>query len=174
MTIVELRCKPFVADYLKKKYGERIKVTARGIEMAQLKALMITGCFSQFHYDFINKYPSKIEIEFPNLFIWKSGKVGIPYTAVMDFNSFVRDIIVDGLNAWMDAVSYTIKSNEPDLIINYLIQVAGIDEENINLDTWKKIRQRYKVGLNKGPLRKNQPVQFVPNNFKVSLTDVKA
>ncbi len=173
MTIVELRCKPFVRDYLNKKYGNKIRITAKGVETAHLRGLMATGSYKEFHLTFTEKYPSKVEIEFPHLFIWKSGKVGIPHTSVMDFNSFIRDQIAEGMNNWMDLVCQTVNHVEADLILNYLIQVAGVEEENINLDTWKKIRQRHKVELNDGRLLKKEVGQIVPEKVKLSFTHAK-
>lgn len=174
MEIVVLKCKPFIADYIRHKFGTRIRITAKGHEILHLRSLIMTGTYKQTRYLMLKKYSDSVEIEFPNLFIWKSGKVGIPHTAVVDFNSFMRDAIAANMNHWLDAVHQNVNHNENDLIVNYLTQVARIDIENINLDTWKKIRQRYKIEQNEGPLRKKLAGQFVPEMGNLSFNHAKA
>jgi len=174
MEIVSLKCKPFIADFIRHKFGTRIRITAKGHEMIHLKALVDTGIFFEHYRVLAEKYTDAVEIEFPNLFIWKSGRVGIPYTAIVDFNTFIRNQIADGMNQWMDVVSQTVSHKENDLIMNYLVQIAHINEENINLDTWKKIRHRYKVEQNEGPLRKKQEGKFVTENVTKSLRHANA
>ena len=160
-------CKPFVADYLRNKYGERIRIIGRGTELVHLKGLVQTGLFKVYHEGFTERYGARIAVEFPHLFIFRSGRVGIPSTACMDFNTFIRDQLAEGMNDWLDLICQSFDYVEEDCISTYLFS-KGISPDNMNMDTWKKIRLRHKQKQNGGLLKKKESGQNVPQNVKMS------
>lgn len=163
--ILKLPCKPFVADYLRKRLGEKIRITARGKEMETLAALMDGGENLSREQIRAEKLTDFVHVEFPRLFVFKSGKVCFPSTTVIAFNSFIRDLLAEGMNDWVDGVQQYTNAQELDLIVTYLTG-KGVSIDNINLDTWKKIRYRHKKSWAEN--LKNLPPAFVPENLHLS------
>lgn len=166
--IINLPCKPFVADYMRAHFGDKLRIIDKSHEATHLKLLIRTGSFEVYRQGFTERYGRSFPVEFPNLFIFKAGKVGIPSSAAMDFNTFVRDRLAELMNDHLDQVDDYVDAKESDMIFSYLV-AKGIHPDSINMDTWKKIRLRYKVEQNGGPLRKKEPAQNVFEIPKMSL-----
>ncbi len=162
MTILKLKCKKVVADYLRSRYPSPIKITATGVEMDFLRNAIKAGSHRRHELRFVEEYPDFVEIEFPQFYIWKAGKVAIPSTAVMAMDSFIRNLIKTAVNNSLDLVKNQVKVKESDMIFSYLITL-GIKPENINLDTFLKARYRNKVKANNGNYLKKNRVKVYAN-----------
>lgn len=168
--ILKLACKPFVADYLRNKLGPTIRITSKNREMEALRALMETKTYATREQTFVDRYGAYLEIEFPRLYVFRQGKVGIPSTAVMAFNTLIRDHIAEGMNDWIDTVKHIVNRDERELIIGYLLE-KGISMDNINIETWQKVRTRFKQGPKSKEKSRKKPVGIV-HGFKEMSTHV--